>query len=305
MNMLNHLANFVEHSRRGGVEGGVFWIRKQWHRLFTPDITGVNIFNRDWDLLIILDGCQPSWFDMISTDFDWVPNSLPPTVLSVGSNSGEWYKNTFEKVDGEILDSTALITGNPYAEKHVPKKSICLFEDFFRKGWHDDLDLIPAHILTDAAVETGRTSEFDRYIVHYMQPHTPFFETGDERRRDITRLGEMDHCWNWWYAVMRGEVSSDGLEKLYCSNLEYVCSEVDKLLNNFDAEDVVITSDHTNLVGTNGMYGHPGYVPLEKLRRVPWIKRTAEDHGTLNPDLKSIDTPTTDRVERLRALGYR
>lgn len=214
-------------------------------------------------------------------------------------------KRPFEGIEDDVLASTALITGNPYAEKHIPKNSIGLFEDYFKKGWHDDLDLIPAYILTDAAVEAGRMSEFDRYIAHYMQPHTPFFETGDQGRRDVTRVGDMGHCWNWWYAVMRGEVSSDELEELYCSNLEYVLSEVNTLLNNFDAENVVITSDHTNLVGRNGMYGHPGYVPLEKLRRVPWIKTSAEDKGTLNPDLSGVNTPTTDRVERLRALGYR
>lgn len=277
--------------------------------MFTPDIDGTNIFDKSWDLLIILDGCQPEWFERVEHEYQWLPDRVPETIMSVGSNSGEWYKNTFSNVDPDVLSSTALITGNPYAQAYegdrVPIELLGMFEDYFENGWDMEYDLVPPYVLTDASIRAGRSTDFSRYIVHYMQPHTPFFETGSGGRYDISRKGELGHCWDWWYAVMRGEKSPDELEEMYCSNLEHVLNEVDTLLHNFDADEAVITSDHTNLVGYNGMYGHPGNVPLEKLRRVPWIRTTAEDTGEISPDKSGQPDSTVAIADKLRALGYK
>jgi len=80
---------------------------------------------------------------------------------------------------------------------------------------------------------------------------------------------------------------------------------VSTLLENFDADTAVVTSDHGNAMGEYGIYGHPMYVPLTVLKRVPFCRTSATDTGTVSPSVelagKSVDE---DVSERLGDLGY-
>jgi hypothetical protein len=55
-------------------------------------------------------------------------------------------------------------------------------------------------------------------------------------------------------------------------------------------------------MGEGGVYGHPE-VPVEPIRKVPWVKLEATDEHTYTPAIASGEqTGTVD--ERLQALGY-
>ncbi len=90
----------------------------------------------------------------------------------------------------------------------------------------------------------------------------------------------------------------------YRSNLEYALDSVRTLLKSVDG-DVVITADHGNLLGEFGLYGHPDYVPVPALKRVPWCRTTAENEGKYEPVEWSNESVKDDREELLRNLGYR
>jgi hypothetical protein len=301
--MISHLDNLFEHAQKGGLRGGLWWFRKLWYRKVPDQVEDENVFDRDWDLLIILDGCDPSWFNDLSDEFSWLPSyEEQNTLMSVGSTSFEWYPKTFNHPSSETLSETAVISSNVFAGEYVPNQ-IGKLDDLTKWGWDDTVDIVPAHTVTDAAVDIGRRTDFDRYLVHYMQPHYPFLERG-QRRTDITTRTDWSSCWEAWYAVMRGEATSNELEALYRENLEYVLPEVQSLLENFDAETAIITSDHSNAVGQQGMYGHPGYVEMPLLREVPWIQTCATDTQSLQPDIDRGETADAKRQDQLEALGY-
>ncbi len=61
------------------------------------------------------------------------------------------------------------------------------------------------------------------------------------------------------------------LKRAYKNNLEAVLSEVEKIVERFPQENrIVITADHGELLGEDGLYGH-GY-PHPLLRNVPWFE---------------------------------
>lgn len=48
----------------------------------------------------------------------------------------------------------------------------------------------------------------------------------------------------------------------YVANLRYVLKHVDPLLENVDADDIVISADHGNAKGERSAYKHPLGVPI-------------------------------------------
>ena len=91
------------------------------------------------------------------------------------------------------------------------------------------------------------------------------------------------------------------------SILVRVLNEVERLVKHVSGS-IVITADHANAIGEFGQYGHPGYVPVPALKRVPWVELTGE--GTpYNPDELSSEEPEmgdSDEMvrDRLESLGY-
>lgn len=63
------------------------------------------------------------------------------------------------------------------------------------------------------------------------------------------------------------------LKKAYKSNLCLALEEVDKLIQRLPDNDIVISSDHGELLGENGDFGHPNALSGHKdLRTVPWLE---------------------------------
>jgi hypothetical protein len=301
--MLKHISNLRLHLREGGISGGIWWLNKLWHRHVTPPIEGVNIFQKDWNLLIILDGCDPTWIQQISDDTEWLPDSGDQkTLMSVGSTSREWYSKTLGECSHRSLSETAIISANPLAKEFIPDE-IGMYEDLSAWAWDESLDIVPAHTVTDTAIKLGRETDYEQYVVHYMQPHIPFLKTKDGRRDVVKSLGYSD-CWNAWYDTMKGNMSSDELKCHYQNNLKYVLPEVQILINNFAAPKTIISSDHSNAVGQKYMYGHPGYVQMLILREVPYIIISAEDEQLIEPSIDRHAADNLQRKKQLDSLGY-
>lgn len=165
--MQEHFSNLSEHYYNGGVRGVFWWISKQYYRNIHPRIDRTNIYDRDWKLLVIIDGCHPSWLNQYTSDYDYLPKpSDRETIVSVGGNSAEWYQETFKSAPNVEIANTALISANPLASEHVPSE-IGLYDDLSEWAWNDKLRTVPAHTVTDRAVECGRQTDYDRYLVHY------------------------------------------------------------------------------------------------------------------------------------------
>jgi hypothetical protein len=170
-------------------------------------------------------------------------------------------------------------------------------DEVWADGWDDQLGTVPPRTVTDRAIHAGRSLPADRLIVHYMQPHQPFVGALESRSDAPWIAG------NVWNALRRGEVTRAELWAAYRKNLEGVLDDVELLLENVDADPVVLSSDHGNAIGEWGIYGHPNGCLHPSVKEVPWIETTAEDTGNRSPDVdpEVVDTNVSDRLER---LGY-
>jgi hypothetical protein len=316
------LADWVEESRfkvgeygwhKGGRSAALdFWggaLRHASHT-FGLDTGGTNVYEREWDALLLLDTCRPDVMDEVAGDYDFLPDVTPATT-SVGSTSWEFLDRTFANADPREVANTAYVCANNFSQQfgdafEPGPEGFGLLDEVWRYGWDDELGVVPPETLTDRAVSVGREGDFDRLVVHYMQPHVPYrsLDVGD--RAEAEERGEADK--SVWDLLQMGEMSRAEAWEAYRDNLRWVLDDgVAPLLRNLDAETVVISSDHGEAFGEWGLYGHYRHVPAPALREVPWVETSASDSGELDPEVEPEDVELTDATlnDRLAALGYK
>jgi len=210
-------------------------------------------------------------------------------------------ERTFVSEFNDEMSETVYVTGNHYADR-INMDSLKVV-DQVRKYDYGDLPLPPAHVVTDRAISVGRQYDFNRCIVHYMQPHKPFLErTGDRQEvRMIEETGGVE----LYRKYLDGELSKRELSDGFINNLRYVLEEVELLLSNFDAQKAVITSDHGQALGERFLFDHRYGINHPKVRQVPWVRTEGEDTLKHNPSCYNIDSTDRNVGEHLVQLGYK
>jgi hypothetical protein len=265
----------------------------------------VPVYEDDWDVLVILDGCRVDVFDSVATEFEFVEAGTSTT--SVGSSSLEWMEETFTEEYADDVAETAYVTGNVKSHVALDPEDFAVVDEVWKYAWDEDLGTIPPRPITDRALRIWGDRDPERMIVHYMQPHFPSLvapDLGSGTLRDLDG-GEWrdDSVWN---RLRSGDVAAETVWDAYRGNLLAVLEDVELLLESIDADDVVISSDHGNAFGEFGFYDHPGYHPLSVLREVPWYETSANDTSNYEPstERQSIDVSDEGVERRLESLGY-
>jgi len=261
---------------------------------------GEHVFERDWDVLVLLDGCRVDLMAEVADDHAFLDH--PGTLHSVGSSSVQWLERTFDDAHSEALRDTVYVTGNPFSKQVLTDDDLLALDEVWRYAWDADAGTIPAGPITDRAIAAGREHDYDRLIVHYMQPHFPSIPDPLSDGMNESTLGDGEGWDMPWHMLRRGELDEETVWASYRANLEYVLDDVATLLSNLDAETVAISADHANGKGEYGVYGHPK-VPIEALREVPWYETAATDAGAFEPTVE----PGVERgaiEEKLESLGY-
>jgi hypothetical protein len=282
---------------------------------------GANIFDRNWDTLIILDACRVDALREVSDEYDFI--SVEETINSVGSTSFEWMNHTFDTDYQDEIERTAYVSGNGYTDRVLgqggetghaampfgpSEYDVVSHDDFayIEELWRADLDDSSEWIVgdettrthprytTDRAIAAGREQNAERTVIHYMYPHDPFPLADDpdlHRPFDALRAGD----------VSRGEAWQE-----YLDHLRFVLDEVELLLENLDADEVVITADHGEAFGEFGFYRHVIGCPLPCMREVPWVVTSGTDYGKYEPTAPAPKSTkeTASAEERLEDLGY-
>jgi hypothetical protein len=290
---------------------------------------GKNIFSEDWDVLIILDACRVDALRTVSQEYLFT--EPVDSIWSVGSTSQEWLVNTFTYDHLDYISDLALITGNAWTESifekemnwgtwtvlnesiweessisNLIKRDIVSASDFhtYLPVWEpekrDGGNAAPrAEEITDAAITVSRELSPPKMLVHYMQPHAPFFfDTDADESLDEADLRPFE--------ALGKTITESELWGRYLNNLRYVLDSVKRLLRNIDADKVVITADHGELFGELGIHGHPAAFPHPAVRKVPWVETKAEDSGeyTTERTVKEFLNISGDIEQRLKDLGY-
>ncbi|WP_420182622.1 hypothetical protein ACNO8S_05610 [Haloarcula sp. KBTZ06] len=289
-------------------------LRKLWAGLlgrFAPkQQEGQVVWDEDWDILVILDGCRADAMEEIiqGTSYQSLfADSKLETRWSVGGTSSEWIKKTFNERHSAEIQETAYITGNPYTDQ-IQYDEFSEFTHFGIASTEYDIRTVSPRKLTDHAINTWRKRDekgVDRMIVHYMQPHAPFRSRPEWFRefKGTKKFGS-----KVWWRLCDGTVSHDDFWTAYIDNLEWILEEVSILSTSIDGS-IALTADHGNAKGEWGVYGHPKGVPVSAVREVPWITLDGIDTEEYTPEYNVSDSGGDDqkpaRESQLEALGYK
>jgi len=290
---------------------------------------GENVYDRDWDVLIVLDCCRVDALETVADEYDFITDV--ESMVSVGSTSREWIAKTFTQEWKSEVYNTAYVTANgyprtifewdryeyPHREGDGEYRRAHMNHVGFDPVSEDDfmlLDQVWKYVpedmkgggkvlpkfITDRAIDVARTQNPDRLIVHYMYPHGPYVANAVSENRDLH-----DHEQNPMMALRNGDVSRETVWNVYLNELRFVLDSVEVLLENIDAETVAITADHGEGFGEWGMYAHLLGAPFPCVKQVPWVETTASNVSEYEPTSMRPDSPSGDLEERLEALGYR
>ncbi|SEP31775.1 hypothetical protein SAMN04487948_1474 [Halogranum amylolyticum] len=266
-------------------------------REYNPN--GTDIFNEDWDNLIILDACR---FDIFEEylPLDSFTGSLEYRI-SRGSATREWIRGNFTNRD---LYDTVYIDSNGYYARLKDEIEAEVYK--YNLVENDAFGGISAspEIVTEAAINAANEYPHKRLLIQYMQPHQPFFGPTGENINYKDKFPK---------TVSENNLDADTLFQAYRENLEIALNSVLDLINKLDGK-TVISSDHGELLGESQSplpatyYGHPAGLYVPTLVRVPWFVIDSEDRrrirgGTPEQDEVGLDSKEID--EKLRGLGYK
>lgn len=278
---------------------------RAWDRLWRSAANvyqyGTSIYDSEWDVLIILDGCRFDTFEHIQGEHSFLGKNEP--VYSIGSSSATWMKRTFTEQYREEQSKTAYVTGNPYSRRLLKDEWFAFVDHVWEYAWDDEIGTIPPRPITDRAIDIWRAENPERMIIHYMQPHYPFL-----RDQDLHRGINLDYFGSqpWdsiWERLRANKVSRERVQDAYRKNLEIVLKDVELLAQNVSADTSVITADHGNAFGEYGQYGHPNQTLNPYVRKVPWCYINTVDNKIYEPTL-SPESMDKNVEEKLKDLGY-
>lgn len=264
-------------------------------------------WNRDFDVLCILDACRVDMLEDACDRTEWLPPRVNvDTLRSVGSTSEEWMSGMFAQEHEAEMANTIYVTANLFAEEFdISQFAACSIVT-------DERELAPGvstadpGAVTDRAITLWRNREAhgaDRMIVHYMQPHTPFRSRPEWFNGDLVST-----TWgHGFYELAAGRLPHNEFRTAYWDNLDWIMEHVDILRRNCEGT-IALSADHGNGMGEWGVYGHPFGVPVPSVKQVPYVTLTGVDTRERVPDVDEsaiFDDVDADQVaERLEDLGY-
>ncbi len=316
MTFADWLRNTKQHLHRSGLRKGGKAAASEFYtgaalRVFNriPGTFRNHVFDEQWDVCVVLDACRYDAFCAVAPEYEWLPDE-PASIKSMGSMSEEWMQASFHDGWADEMAETGHITWNAYSNFNLDADDWAFLDEVWTREWDDDRGLLPPRAITEQAIRRWREDEPERMLVHYMQPHTPYRQLADDGVIEPLShecVGDKDEQGRLtvWKLLRRGEISHDRAWGAYLDNLRWVLDDIETLVENIDADRVVITADHGDCFGEwGGIYGHPKGVPAPELVTVPWAETTARDTHTLHPAESDDESVETDAEERLEALGY-
>lgn len=261
---------------------------------------GVQILYQDWDNLIILDACRYDIFERYHS----FEGRLEPRI-SQASATKEFIQANFHN---ESHLDLSYVSANGWYGKLYEDLNSDIYDFIFCEREAYDGSVPHPRTVTDRAIDYLEDGIDKRLIVHYLQPHEPYFdESGDE-------LFPLEST-NPPILAQHG-YRKERIREAYVQNFNLVVNHVERLLEHLDGK-TVITSDHGELLGERlfpvpcRWYGHPLGVYVDELVRVPWFVIESEGRREINTADESIDWQYSDPnwnpndiKQQLEGLGY-
>ncbi|GAB7092876.1 hypothetical protein JCM30237_00280 [Halolamina litorea] len=184
--------------------------------------------------------------------------------------------------------------------------------DVWKTGWDDDLGTVPPEGISEAFRNNREAvEEADRTVLHYMQPHAPYLSRGkgqklkqiqkgirkqeeaeengdgdggalasmsDTLRTNVESVldgSELAQKAGLWLELDPADVVKNGTQEaamgLYEENLRIVLEDIAAFIDELDG-DVVVTADHGEAFGEQGVWEHHIETYIPPLVEVPWLE---------------------------------
>ena len=182
--------------------------------------------------------------------------------------------------------------------------------DVWKEGWDDDLGTVPPESLAESLERHSDTDDqTERTVLHYMQPHAPYLSRGKGRKLKQIQKGirnqedaeevandgtlsslsdklrpkveekldgsELAQKAGLWLELGPTDVLKNGTREaalaLYEENLRIALEEVAEIVDELDG-DVVVTADHGEAFGEEGVWEHHIETYIPPLMEVPWLE---------------------------------
>lgn len=256
------------------------------------------IWQRDYDVLIILDACR---YDVFSEVIHEYFDGKLVAVKSPASVTLDWLKKVWS---GRFWSDIVYVSASPMVNKRGffrdfdARKHFLYIEEVWDWGWDEKLSTVPPErvnlgvrlVLAKLKLKKLSYKRDYKIVAHYVQPHAPYIVlrnlaslvSESSASKDIVDIALRR------FGYVTGKFSMDRillgllkeylkdkhkvdkvLRKAYVENLRWVLEQVAKLYSELGGR-IVITTDHGELLGEHGLYFHMD-IPFPELRIVPWF----------------------------------
>lgn len=261
-----------------------------------------NIMEKDWDNLILLDACRYDIFRQHS-----ILDGELTCVFSHGNSSWDFMEeNFYMKKNHDVV----YITTNPHYEKLENDDFYCV--ESLLEHWDSELGTILPETVTNEALKISNNYENKRFIIHYMQPHSPHLsEISKEIGKKLDGWTPYDRdsskVFAIWEAFHQGLITQNELRESYIETLNRVEQSVKNLLEELSGKTVV-SSDHGDNLGESYLginrVGHGN--ETKECRLVPWLEMNYSERRTITKNKPKIKQESDGKIvdKRLKQLGY-
>ncbi|OKY77136.1 MAG: Arylsulfatase A family enzyme [Candidatus Methanohalarchaeum thermophilum] len=269
------------------------------------------ISDREWDYLVVLDACRYDSFEKVYLDYlegnlekrqsrgsstqEWLAKTFKDKydLTYISANP---YVNSF----GIPLDESYW----GYGYEWNPTDHFEEIIDVWHERWDEELGTVhPRDVNMSFFENPGR----ERTIIHYMQPHFPLLNAGrgnrlgkmrngirDTKSTVLTRIKDkvgfnIEKYLNknplWMFGMLLDldlrkivkEIWRNGFKttimKYYEENLRLVLETVSNLIDSLrDKGKIIVTADHGEAFGENGVWEHHIETHIPTLIEVPWLE---------------------------------
>lgn len=268
------------------------------------------IKNRNWDIIILLDGCR---YDYLEEEYEDFLDGNIRKVKSPSFETSSWLWKTF---DEKKYEDIVYISANPYvntsgveSERFDARNKFHKIVNAREKGWNENLETVPPGDMGKITRITRAKFPDKKIISHFMQPHFPFLDIGplkglrnpdedskiEESKSLLDRIFKKITVWNQrkfgargWYLQfgfakkvlgkephvveqIAQEYGKEKLREFYRNNIRRALEEVKKIVKRVPDRKVIVTSDHGYLLGEDNEYAHMSWSNTSLLYEVPWL----------------------------------
>jgi len=242
-------------------------MEKKWEKKMVECKKSVNVMELEWDSLIMLDACR---YDTFKNNYPEFIRGNLKKIISPACETSMWVKECIN----HIYDDVVLVSSQPFLSK-VKLDEFIGFNPFFHVEpvwdycWDDEIGTVPPWDVAEAVYEMRKLYPNKRIMIWFLQPHFPCIGKYPLKSWDkVNRFGSS----NMFKVFDNSIVGLDYARMAYVENLRLVLKVVKKLLRILP-ENVIVSSDHGECFGEQGVFSHAQkYCSNEYLHTVPLLE---------------------------------